>query len=511
MDNIFLISQENFFLPGLQDILRLFFKEPVIHTELAIPVAPKDLVIRVDISKQGTTINANISFEQDNQILTHYETTADNLPDSKDECKRLVRLTLFRLLEKVTGTTPNPWGILTGIRPTKVLQKLFDLGFSAQEITDKLVSEYALSSDKADLVTEIASVQRKFLPDKTQAGKNISVYIGIPFCPTRCLYCSFTAYPIKKFKAWVEPYLNALTQEIKEIGRALRENGLTVQTIYLGGGTPTSINREQLASLLNIVNRYLRSPQTVEITMEGGRPDTLTPDILDVCSSAGINRLSINPQTMLDQTLKIIGRNHTVEDIYQAMASARLIGFPVINMDIIVGLPGENENSVKQTMELIKPLKPENLTVHALALKNASLLKHQLKQQLELQLNQHQLPSKNEAIRMWEITKQAAYDMGMLPYYLYRQKRIAGDLENIGYSLPGKECLYNIQMIEEKQTIIGLGAGGSSKLVHNDSDQHINRYNPKDPSVYIKRIEELITWKVKEIEGQKKYSIGIII
>ena len=501
MDKIFLISEEKVFLPGMQDILRLFFHEPVIRTELDVSITSKDLVIRTDINKQATTITANISFEQDNQVFVHNESTANNLIDSENECKRLVRLTLFRLLEQITGKTPSPWGILTGIRPTKVLQRLFDMGFCAQDLISKLVSEYALSSHKAELVTEIASVQRKFLPDKTEVGKTVSVYIGIPFCPSRCLYCSFTAYPIKKFKAWVEPYLKALTQEIKETGRAIRENGLTVQTIYLGGGTPTSINQQQLASLLDNVNRYLRSPQTIEITMEGGRPDTLTPEILEICASAGIGRLSINPQTMLNQTLKIIGRNHTVEDIYRAMDLARSIGFPVINMDIIVGLPGENETSVSQTMELIKPLKPENLTVHALAIKNASLLKQEN--------TLHNIPCEREAIRMWEISRQGSYEMGMVPYYLYRQKRIAGNLENIGYSLPRKECIYNIQMIEEKQTIIGLGTGGSSKLIQPDSQQHINRYNPKDPLIYIKRIEQLIAWKVKEIEKQKKYFINI--
>ncbi|ACV64107.1 Coproporphyrinogen dehydrogenase [Desulfofarcimen acetoxidans DSM 771] len=493
MTNVFLTAHDKDFLPGMQDVLRLFFQDQSIHTASTAVPAEEDLQIRANATKQNNRLTAVVSLKKDRQTITHYETAEDNPVDSQNESKRLVRLALFRLLEKTTGETPSPWGILTGIRPTKVLQRLFDTGYERREIINKLVAEYAVFPNKAELITSIASVQRKFLPANTQAEKTVSIYIGIPFCPTRCLYCSFTAYPVKKFKAWVEPYLNALIKEIKETGRALKENGLSVQTIYFGGGTPTSINPEQLASLLNNANSCLRGPQTIEVTMEGGRPDTLTEEVLHICSAAGVDRLSINPQTMLDQTLKLIGRNHSVEDIYRAMQSARAAGFPVINMDIIVGLPGENETSVMQTIELLKPLKPENLTVHALALKNASLLKQEIAQ--------HNMPAAKEVLKMWEIAQKGCGDMGMLPYYLYRQKRITGNLENIGYALPGKECIYNIQMIEERQTIIGLGTGGSSKLVQADK-QHLNRYNPKDPLLYIERIDELISRKLKEITDQ---------
>ncbi|WP_066632701.1 coproporphyrinogen dehydrogenase HemZ [Desulfolucanica intricata] len=492
MNKIYLQAPEEDYLPSLQDIIRLFFPDKCICTNFSEPPAEEDIIIRAVINLTGV-ITANIYIYQDKREYTHRENALENTGDKKNEAKRLVRLALFRLLTQLTGAVPSPWGILTGIRPTKVIHRLFDLGYGSPEIINKLITDYSLSKDKAKLVTETAKRQRKFLLNKTEASKLVSIYIGIPFCPTRCLYCSFPAYPIKKFKSWVEPFLKALMQEIIEIGTAIRECGLQVQTIYFGGGTPTSISVEQLEALLNSVNKYLRFSQTLEITIEGGRPDTLSPEILAVCAEAGVNRLSINPQTMQEKTLNTIGREHTVNDIYQAMEAARKIGFPVINMDLIVGLPGETGADVTKTMSLIKSLSPENLTVHALAVKKASLLKQEL--------HLHKLPGESEAVKMWEITRQGALNMGLIPYYLYRQKRIIGNLENIGYALPGKECIYNIHMIEEKQTIIGLGAGAGSKWLRPDDWLLTNRYNPKDPLMYTERIEELIKWKKQEISN----------
>ncbi|NPV26554.1 MAG: coproporphyrinogen dehydrogenase HemZ [Firmicutes bacterium] len=422
--------------------------------------------------------------------------TAPNQSDAANQRKRVIRLCVLKTLTQATGKLPGPWGILTGIRPTKVVHRLIDEGYSAEDILEIMTEDYAVSPAKARLLYEIARRQRPFLLTPAQAERLVSVYIGIPFCPTRCLYCSFPGYPLARHRAWVEPFVTTLLKEIQVIGEVLHTYDYAVQSIYLGGGTPTSLDIGQLGQLLEKINHYLFSSATKEITVEGGRPETLSNEKLSLLKGMGVNRLSINPQTMRDETLQTIGRAHSAEDIVQAVERARRVGFSTLNMDIIIGLPGETVADVQQTMKQIMKLAPENLTVHTMAIKRASRLKEELVA--------WKLPTEEEVGRMLEVTKTVAAEMELVPYYLYRQKRILANLENVGYAFPSHECLYNIQVMEERQTIVGLGAGAGSKWVSPADWTLINTYNPKDPNDYIKRINELLDKKKDMLHGLRR-------
>lgn len=411
---------------------------------------------------------------------------------TSNELKRLARLAVYRLLSTYSRSNPSPWGIMTGIRPTKVVHCLLDLGWDKESIKNYLQDNYALQEDKAKLITSVAMVQRPLLLSKEQTKKLLGIYIGIPFCPSRCLYCSFPSYSIQRHRDMVDPFLKALLEEIKIIGEMIKSQGLLVQSIYLGGGTPTSLNYEQLQLLLQAIQQYLKSPSTLEITVEGGRPDTLNDDVFALLADSGVTRLSINPQSMNQKTLDVIGRAHTVEDIYRSFVSARKYSFASLNMDLIIGLPGETVADVAKTMSSVLQLNPENLTVHTLALKRASALKERLSEFPPLQAE--------TAVAMWQETARGAAAMGQRPYYMYRQKQMVGNLENIGYALPGHECIYNIQMIEERQTIIGLGVGAGSKWVNPETLTLVNEYNAKDPKQYVARLDEYIGRKLKHLQ-----------
>ncbi|GAB6158450.1 hypothetical protein JCM39194_16500 [Desulfotomaculum varum] len=472
----------------IQDIIWLFYPGARFFT-----ATEGAFSIHLTLSDQANNLWAEAQLFSSGMAMAHRETGQPLLPgENQNELKRLARLAVYRLLVSYSGRRPSPWGIMTGIRPTKVVHRLFDLGWPATDIEHYLAEKYDLAQDKAVLITAIAKTQRPYLLSGASAARQVSIYIGIPFCPTRCLYCSFPSYSIKQHRALVEPFLKALLEEIRVVGQTLQARGLQVQTIYLGGGTPTSLGVDQLRSLLMAVNRYLRTDKTVEITVEGGRPDTLTPEVLAVLAQQGVTRLSINPQSMQQHTLDIIGRSHTVEDIYRAMAEARKYKFTTVNMDIIVGLPGETVQDVTHTMRHLRQLKPENLTVHALALKRASHLKQRLAE--------FSLIDAAQAAAMWEEAAREAQGMGLQPYYMYRQKQMVGNLENIGYALPGHACIYNIQMIEERQTVIGLGVGAGSKWVNPLTHSLVNQYNAKEPRQYVERLDEYLRRKVNRIE-----------
>lgn len=383
---------------------------------------------------------------------------------------------LLDILEKYTEIK-QPWGILTGIRPTKLLHQKLISGATQQAAQEELIRTYRIAPEKAQLMQKIVDVQMKAIPDLHQLQKEVSIYIGIPFCPTKCAYCTFPAYDIKGQQGSVGAFLEGLHFEIEELGQWLKESGIGITTIYFGGGTPTSIEAEQMDALYEQMYRcFPKMDRVREVTVEAGRPDTITPEKIRVLQKHNIDRISINPQSYTQETLEAIGRHHTVEETIQKYELARSMGLSNINMDLIIGLPGEGLAQLQHSLEKTEQLKPESLTVHTLSFKRASTMTKNR--------SKYKVASREEIIQMMELAADWTERQGYLPYYLYRQKNILGNLENVGYALPDKESLYNIIIMEEKQTIIGLGCGASSKLVHPITGKIERFANPKEPRAY---------------------------
>lgn len=392
--------------------------------------------------------------------------------------RRLCRQTLYDLCRVETGAHP-PWGSLTGVRPTHLLYEALDDGMTMDAAEERLVHVFDVSPEKASLLRDIVTVQRQLPPP---GDEWMDVYIGIPFCTTRCTYCSFSSGELGNGRL-VEPYLQALFQEMEACSRLLHDAGKKLRAVYVGGGTPTSLNEQQLPRLLDKMMSCF--PGAMEYTVEAGRPDTLTLKKLQDIRKAGVGRISINPQTMNDRTLRIIGRAHTAAQVEEAYALARQADIGHINMDVIAGLPGENTADFARTMEAALRLQPESLTVHTLAIKRSS----------RLHLENAPLPDGDTAAQMVQMGLETAQALGMKPYYLYRQKYMAGNQENVGYALPGHACQYNVDIMEETTHILALGAGGISKRVYPE-EGHIGRApNVSNIEQYIARVEEMIQRK----------------
>ncbi len=396
--------------------------------------------------------------------------------------KNKLKQQLYLMLSAYTGTE-QPWGTLTGIRPTKIPMKMLEEHRTDDEIVSFMKETYFTSREKIDLAISIAKREQKVL-NKADCEHGFSLYIGIPFCPTTCLYCSFTSFPIAVWEKRTDEYLDALGHELEEMAHLCA--GRPLNAVYIGGGTPTTLSPRQLNRLLEQVKSLFDLSACLEFTVEAGRPDSITREKLKVLRQHEIDRISINPQTMKQETLQIIGRHHTVEQTIESFWMAREMGFSDINMDLILGLPDESLSDVRHTMDQIGKLAPDNLTVHSLALKRAARLRIQQELYKDFKIENTQ--------EHMDVVASAAAQMGLLPYYLYRQKSMAGNLENVGYALPGKEGVYNILMMEEKQTIVACGAGSISKRVYPDG--RIERCeNVKDVSQYIARIGEMIERK----------------
>lgn len=392
------------------------------------------------------------------------------------------KLSLYYDLCDYTGKT-LPWGNLTGIRPTKLTMGMLEEGLRDEEIIAQMKETHAVSDEKARLSLDIARRERQIL-DRIHYEDGYSMYIGIPFCPTTCLYCSFTSYPIAAWRKRVQEYLRALFKEIDFV--AERYHDKILDTIYIGGGTPTTLSADELDMLLQRVRDRFDLQQVKEFTVEAGRADSITREKLDVLKKHGVTRISVNPQTMKDETLKYIGRQHTVAQVKDAFHMAREAGFDNINMDMILGLPGELEADVQHTIDEIKELNPDSLTVHSLAIKRAS--------KLSQWIAENGIGTLRNTDATMEIAQKGAYAMGMKPYYLYRQKNMSGNFENVGYAREGKYGLYNILIMEEVQSIVALGAGAITKRVYPDG--RIERCeNVKDVAQYIERIGEMMERK----------------
>lgn len=365
-------------------------------------------------------------------------------------------------------------------------------GESEEAIHKVYTDTYLTIDQKADICIEVAKKEQELFCD-FHYEEEYCIYIGIPFCPTRCLYCSFTSYPIAAYQNKVEDYLQALYKEMEYVANAEAYQNKRLVAIYIGGGTPSALSAEQLSALITKLKQTFDMQYVKEFCVECGRPDSITMDKLTVLHELGVERISINPQTMSDETLKLIGRAHTVEQTKEAFLLARKAGFTNINMDMIVGLPGEEIAEVRHTLSEIKKLAPDSLTVHSLAIKRAA--------NLNIQMEQYHSLIKGSTNEMLLEVDKCARELNLFPYYLYRQKNIPGKLENIGYAEEGKECLYNILIMEEKMDILAMGAGASSKFVFHDENRIERVENVKNVDEYINRIDEMIERKRKMFAG----------
>ena len=380
-----------------------------------------------------------------------------------------------------------PWGALAGVRPTKITSKHMLEGGTVKSAKKLLQDVYYVTKERQQLAVDCSL-------STVSAAKNleptdISLYVGIPFCPTRCAYCSFVSRTIGKRTELLEPYLEALFRELEETGKLLANSGRKVRTIYIGGGTPTTLTSPQLARLLDAIGESFDLSRCVEFTVEGGRPDTLDAEKLRTIRQHGADRMSINPQTMIDTVLKASGRPHRAEDVLRAYGEAVDAGFRAINMDLIAGLPTDCVEGFCQSLNQVAALNPANITVHTLALKKGADL-------FEKRID---LPSAGEVTRMVAYANETLSNLGYKPYYLYRQKYMSGSFENVGWSRDGLDCLYNIYMMEEIHTILSLGGGGMNKV--NFPDGSLKRFhNPKFPEQYIEMIEEVLKQKREMFE-----------
>lgn len=418
----------------------------------------------------------------------------------RKKVKQAVNYVLLQVLEEATGVR-QPWGILTGVRPTKLLHSMLLDGMSVEQAVRVLQTDYLIHQEKTDILTEIVARQLTVLPDLYELDKEVSLYIGIPFCPTKCAYCTFPAYAIQGRNGSVEGFLQGLHEEIAQVGAWLEKRGLPVTTIYFGGGTPTSITAEQMDELFMALKRSVPSfDQVRELTVEAGRPDTLDPEKLDLMKRWNVDRISINPQSFKEETLKLIGRHHTVKETLEKYQLARDMGLTNINMDLIIGLPNEGLDNFQETLDMMAELRPESLTVHTLSFKRGSVMTQNKEK--------YRVADRGETGEMVRMARDWATGMGYVPYYLYRQKNILGNQENVGYAFPGLESLYNIIIMEERQTIIGLGCGAVSKLV-SPGDGKIKRLpNPKEPKAYIDTYQRHIEEKLKLLDETYGFALN---
>ena len=428
-----------------------------------------DYVITFTDGQTSLSRSAPVPREADTRLETLHQ---------KRAARRLCKQTLYDLCRQITGIHP-PWGSMTGVRPTHLMLEALGAGLAPEEAVVQLMNRFDVTRPKAELLAEVAAVQRLLPPP---GDRWMDVYIGIPFCTTRCSYCSFSSGEIGH-GALVPPYMEALAREIRACAELLPAAGKQLRAVYVGGGTPTALPEDAFKQLLSLMLTYF--PGAAEYTVEAGRPDTLTRRKLQLIREAGVSRISINPQTMNDRTLQIIGRAHTAQQVREAYALAREEGIGHINMDVIAGLPGESLADFAHTMAEAVALHPESLTVHTLAIKRSS----------RMSLENTPLPDGPETARMVDLGRETARKLGMRPYYLYRQKYMAGDQENTGYALPGHACLYNVDIMEETSHILALGTGGISKRIWPE-EGHITRApNVSNIEEYIRRTDEMIRRK----------------
>lgn len=414
------------------------------------------------------------------------DTLPVSTPDYDDECEMTLCRLLYRAMSALTGKSPE-WGIITGIRPVKRVNLLLSRGMSESEIREHMRSRYLCSDKKTDIALKTACTQEKTL--STLDSRSFGLYVSIPFCPTRCSYCSFVSTAIEGCAKMIPEYVRQLCEEIEYTAKICKNIGIYPDSVYFGGGTPTTLSASQLEAVMGRIESCFDLGRVREYTVEAGRPDTVTLDKLETIKRMGAGRVSINPQSLNDNVLRAIGRRHTAEQFFEAFDLAKSVGFDVINTDIIAGLPEDTQESFENTVDTLISKKADNITVHTLSIKRAARLNHEGADEV----------LHSPAGIMVDYATGRLLESGYSPYYLYRQKNMSDNQENIGWAKPGKESLYNIYIMEEVQTIIAVGAGGSTKLV-DTQDKRLERvFNYKYPNEYLKGFDEMIRRK-SEIE-----------
>ena len=439
----------------------------------------------LDRGAEQTTLTARVLREgkQASARTTFPSTELDQPPERVYHVvQHALKQAFYRAGVEILGQEP-PWGALTGVRPVKLPTRAMEGGRSPEEARRELEEEYHVSPVRAKLAVDCA--RASVAVDRSLGEKEVHLYVGIPFCPTRCAYCSFVSADVAKTMRLLVPYVEALKEELRETGRVLKQSGLSIRSFYMGGGTPTTLSAGQMDEILSLCEQVLPLEGCTEYTVEAGRPDTISLEKLEVLKEHRIGRISINPQTLEDEVLEAIGRRHKAGDIQRAYAQAREVGFDSINMDLIAGLPKDTVAGFKSSLDGVLAMGPENITVHTLALKKGSTLMER----------GDRIPTGDEVAQMLEYSIEALTGAGYVPYYLYRQKYMSGSLENVGWCRPGTESLYNIVMMEELQTVLSVGGGGVTKLVDRKAGKIHRLPNPKYPQDYLSLREKILSQK----------------
>lgn len=476
---MYLINKNHSYNYETENLLRLFFPEKIVQSEV-VPET-EDYIFT---SLEDGTIYVRLVLN--NKIIEKTKEYAlGDIPsfDTQESFfERKLALLMFELLCQSTGYTP-PWGILTGVRPAKLMGKLC-LSMGEEQAKAYFTDELRVSEDKTQLAFEVSKKEAPII-EAASDDKSFSLYVSIPFCPTRCSYCSFISHSNDKAKKLMPEYTDYLVREIEETGRIAKELGLKLESVYFGGGTPTALTEELLKKVTDAVGRSFDLSDIREYTIEAGRPDSVTDEKFRIMKNCGCGRISINPQTFNDAVLKVIGRNHTSAQTLSAMESARKEGFDFINTDLIAGLPADTLESFADTLETTLSLNPENITVHTLALKRSS----------NIVTENRETNSGILAAEMLSLAQKRLTESGYKPYYMYRQSKCLGNLENVGWAKEGFECLYNVYMMEECHTVLAVGAGAVTKLKNPRGTEIERIFNFKYPYEYISDFDEILNRK----------------
>lgn len=467
-----------------EELLRLFLGMTMVRAE-AVDAEPVSYTICIETTCENGQWRATAK-ESSRQLQSSatYPVLGQDLLLQRRAQSRAVKFALFQLMKQLLPQSNTPWGALTGIRPTKLLYEYMGRGLSAQEAGNILREDYGVRQDKVEILLDIARMQqgvRGVLPTRM-----LDVYIGIPFCPSRCRYCSFASCDVHKFGHLRDAYIDALLLEMRQMRDYMQAHGLKTGNLYIGGGTPTALTDEQLERLLEACADF--APESGEFTLEAGRPDTITSQKLSLARDFGVTRISINPQSMHDETLIRIGRKHLAAQIEEAFALARRAGFKRINMDLIAGLSGETPQMFAQSLQRVIDLAPENVTVHTLSVKRASILHETIEQTV--------LTDASDVDKMVCQARQTLREHAYYPYYLYRQKYMSGNLENVGYTLTGAQCGYNVDVMEETHSNLAMGAGAITKWYDPKHNLIRRAANVRNVEQYIARSVEMAQKKI---------------